>query len=1100
MVSRGSCKAWILLSALLVVISATVLAPGCFAQAVAVAQVGGVISDQSGSAVPGAQVKITQTETQLTRSAVSDVQGRYTFPGLPVGPYLLEVTATGFKAYEQSGIVLQVGNNVQINVTMQIGAISEHIEVTAQAGMVETKENTVSQVIDSQRIMDLPLNGRQATALILQAGAAVYNVQPSGQDVVGSKNFYSSVTVSLAGGQINSVNYLLDGGDNNDAFSNVNLPFPFPDALQEFNVQTSSLPARFGLHPAGVVNVVTKSGTNDWHGDLFEFLRNGNMNARNFFAPRHDSLKRNQFGGTFGGRIIRDKLFFFAGYQKTYNRQDPPQTTRYVPTQAVLNGDFSTIDGAGCVSGGKGITILDPTNGQPFSNNQIPVARFNQQALNLLKYIPLASNPCGKIVFGIPTTGDEDQVVARIDWAQSAKHNFYGRYFIADYRNPAVFDGKNILTTNQAGNLQRVQTLTLGDTYTFSSTTLNSFHATATRRRNDRGSPANDINPSTLGINVPSPVPNFIQVAVSGFFTVGCGTCANAFFNVNTFHFADDVDLIRGRHQIGFGVDYIRVQFNSVNVWNSNGSFNFNGQYASGKSMGDALAAYMLGVQNSYTQSANLQNATRATVPAFYVQDSIRVSPRMTVNVGLRWDPTLTPYDQFDRGESFSLENFNAGKRSKVYTNAPAGLLFYGDPGIPRGFQHNHLLNISPRVGFVWDPTGSGKQTIRVSSAMLRDSEEMFYNERQTTNTPYGTSIDVPFPAGGFTNPWLGYPGGTPFPLPATIPSDYVFPSAGVYVGLPLDMKPTYMVQWSLSYQRQLGGNWMASATYLGNKTTNVWVAEDINPAVYIPGSKASTNLRRPLYLQNPTLGAAYSSITISDQNANANYNALLLSLQHRFSHNFTLLTNYTWSHCISDADFRGELSGSSYANPYNRAQDRGNCGFDVRQMMNATLVALSPAIGTGPAAQLTRNWQLSPIVSVRSGLPMLVGAGTDISQTGIGLDRPDLIAPNSTYVSGSNPVYYLNRAAFQNPAAGTFGTLGRYPLIGPGVFNFDLALSRTFHLTERWRLEGRFEAFNVINHPNLNAPNVTFSNSQFGVITSAQDPRILQFAMKLHF
>ena len=324
---------WTFLAVLFLVLAFTssVLVPRCFAQAVNVAQVGGVISDPSGGRVPGAQVKITQTETQLGRTTVSDAQGRYMFPGLPLGPYRLEVNASGFKAYVQSGIVLQVGNNVQINVAMQVGAVAETIEVTADAGMVETKQNTVSQVIDAQRIMDLPLNGRVPTQLIMAAGAAVYNVQPSGQDVVGSKNFYSSVTVSLAGGQINSVNYLLDGGDNNDSFTNVNLPFPFPDALQEFSVQTSSLPARFGLHPAGVVNAITKSGTNAFHGNVFEFLRNGDLNARNFFATAQDSLKRNQFGGTIGGPIIHDKLYFFGGFEGTFNRQDPPQTISYVP-------------------------------------------------------------------------------------------------------------------------------------------------------------------------------------------------------------------------------------------------------------------------------------------------------------------------------------------------------------------------------------------------------------------------------------------------------------------------------------------------------------------------------------------------------------------------------------------------------------------------------------------------------------------------------------------------------------------------------------------------------------------------------------------------
>jgi hypothetical protein len=1092
----GVQKLRVFLPAFAIGIWASVGAPHMQAQAVAIAQVSGTVTDPSGSPLPGAQVKMIQTGTQATRATLSDNQGRYTLPNLPVGPYRLEVAANGFKAYEQSGIILQVGNNVQINVPMQLGSISEHIEVSAQAGMVETKENTVSQVIDEKRIVDLPLNGREPTQLILLSGAAL--TTPGG-DLRGSKNFHSSTTISVAGGQGNDVNYLLDGGDNNDSFTNVNLPIPFPDALQEFSVETSSLPARYGMHPGAVVNAITKSGTNSWHGDVFEFLRNGDVNARNFFGTTHDSLKRNQFGGTLGGHIIRDKLFFFGGFQGTFNRQDPPSTIKYVPTPAVLQGDFSTIDGGGCISGGKGRTLIDPSNGLAFPNNQIPVSRFNPQALNLVKYLPQAQDGCGTATYGIPTTGDEDQVVGRVDWLRSTKQSIFVRYFFDDYRNPAVFDGKNILTTTSAGNLERAQSVTIGDTYTLSSTTVNSVHITGTRRRDNRGAPANDINPSTLGINVPTPVPNFFQASVSGYFSVGCGTCANAHFNVNSLHLADDVDIIHGKHQIAFGVDYIRDQFNSINIWNSNGDFSFNGQYASGKSINDGLAAFMLGVMNDYTQSANLQNATRATLFALYVQDSVQVSPHLTINGGLRWDPTFTPYDYFNRGEYFSRAAFDAGQRSSVFTNAPAGLMFYGDPGIPRGFQHHHLFNLSPRIGLVWDPTGSGKQTIRVSSAILRNTEEMFYNERQTTNAPYATSIDVPYPDGGFTNPWAGYAGGAPFPLPSPLPQTFTFPNGGVYVFLPLDMKPSYMIQWNVSYQRQLTPNWLASASYLGNKTTHIWSGEDINPAVYIPGSSAKTDLRRPLYLQNPALGVAYSGITESDQGGNSHYNGLLLSLQHRFSHGFTLLTNYTWSHCISDVDFTGELAGSQYMNPYNRAQDRGNCGFDVRHQSNTSLIVTSPVTSRSWEGRLLGGWQVAPIVSIYSGLPMNIADGTDIAQNGINSDRPNLVSPN-VYLSATDARFYADRSAFEIGPAGAFGNLGRNVLVAPGTLNFDMSLSRTFAMTERWRLEARAEAFNVINHTNFKGPATALNSSKFGVITSANDPRILQFAMKLHF
>src|SRR5579885_216592 len=480
---RGACSFLILLAA-----AVGPLVRRGSAQAVAVAEVGGVVSDATGAAIPGAVVKITETDKQLVRTTTTDAQGAYTLPNLPVGPYQLEVNASGFKTYTQSGIILQVGNNVQVNVVMQVGAMTEHVEVTAAASMVETRENTVSQVIDQQRITELPLNGRQPTQLILLSGAAL--TAPGG-GMVGSKNYFSSTTISVAGGQANGVNYMLDGGDHNDSMTNVNMPIPFPDALQEFSVQTSSLPARFGLHPGAVVNAVTRSGSNSFHGDLFEFLRNGDLNARNTFAAVHDSLKRNQFGGTLGGRIIRDKLFFFGGFQGTRQRSDPPQTISFVATPAVLNGDFSAIDSAkssgGCLASAK--ALKNPVTGAAFPNNQIPASMFDPAAVKLLQnYIPTSSDPCGLVLYGQPANNPDNQWIGRVDWVKSEKQNVYGRYYIYDYTAQTFFDGKNALTTGpNPGNQERSQTATVGDTYTFSPTLLNSVHATFDRRRDNRG-------------------------------------------------------------------------------------------------------------------------------------------------------------------------------------------------------------------------------------------------------------------------------------------------------------------------------------------------------------------------------------------------------------------------------------------------------------------------------------------------------------------------------------------------------------------------------------------------------------------------------------
>jgi hypothetical protein len=1084
----------------LAIFTAVLSTPQAHAQSVAIAQVSGRVTDPSGAAIASAQVKAIETGKQQVATTATDSDGRFVLPNLPVGNYRLEVIAPGFKTYTQSGIVLQVGNNVEINPALQVGAVNESVEVTASAEMVETRDTSVSQVIDEKRIVDLPLNGRQPTQLIVLSGAAV---NAPGGGMTGSKNYASSTTISVAGGQANGVNYLLDGGDHNDNATNVNLPVPFPDALQEFSVQTSSLPARYGLHPGAVVNAVTKSGTNTMHGNLFEFLRNGNMNARNTFAPRHDTLKRNQFGGTFGDRIIRDKLFFFGGFQGTRQRTDPPQSVAYVPTAATLRGDFSAIDGPGCISGGRGRQLVDPITKQPFANNQIPTTRFNQQALNLLKYIPVSSDPCGKITYGIPSTGDENQGIGRLDWVQNTRHSLFGRYFIADYQNPSTFDGTNLLTTTAAGNDERVQSLTIGDTFSLSSTVVNAFHATASRRRINRGPASNVINPSDLGVNIVTPVKNFIQASVGSYFNVGCGTCASAFFNANTFQYSDDIDLIRGRHQMAFGVNVIRYQMNFNNEWNRNGVFNFTGSTATGAiSTGDSLADLLTGTLSSFTQSNTLQYAARATVLGVYAQDTMKINPRLTANFGIRWDPYLPAYDYFGRGSYFSKAAFDAGQRSSVFTNAPVGLLFYGDKGIPKAYTNNKWAQFSPRAGFAFDPGGNGKQSIRISGAILRDTTELFYAERLTTNTPWGTSISIPSPAGGLTNPYAGYPGGSPFPNAYAVSSNIAFPTQGVYVNMPLESTPTYMIQWNASYQRQFSHDWLASFTYLGNKTNHIWVGEEINPALYIPGQSttANTDARRLLSLQNPTAAKAYSSIVQSDQGGVGSYNGLLLSLQHRFSNHYTVLVNYTWSHCISDVDFTGELAGSQYQVPGNRTANRGDCNFDYRHVFNLSAVGESAGFGHGFAKSLTRNWQLAPIVQFRSGGPMTATTGSDTSLTGVGQDRPDIIDPHGAIPSDQTAALWINRNAFVRNAAGAYGNAGRDILRGPSSFNVDLALSRIFALHEAWRLEVRGEAFNVMNHVRLNNPNTSLASSNFGVITGAADPRIMQVAMKLIF
>ncbi len=1104
-------RAAVLFCALALVV---LLSPRAMAQAVAVVEVDGHVTDPTGQAIVGAQVKITETGKHEVHTSVTDNTGRFALQELPPGAYRLDVSFAGFKTYVQTGIVLQVGSNPGINVRMQIGAVTDSVEVVSNAGMVETRDSAIAQVIDTQRLLDLPFNGRNLTSVLSDGGGATSTMTLNGGDLTGSKNIQGTAggsgQFSVAGSQANGINFLLDGGDNNDAFSNVNLPIPFPDAVQELNVQTSALPPQYGLHPGGTVNVVTKSGANAFHGDLFEFFRNGDLNGRPKgdaygSQPPRDSIKRNQFGGTAGGRIIKDKLFFFGGYQGTRQRSDPTQNTAYTPTAAALNGDFSVLDGAksngGCLATAR--TLKNPS-GTPYPNNQIPVSTFDPAGLKLAStYLPLSPNPCGLYTFGYPANNPDDQWIGRVDYIVSPKQTFYGRYFIYDYLAEVIFDGHNALTTGAPGNQDRSQTMTIGDTYSISPTAVNALHMTFDRRRDNRGDAPNLFSPVSLGVNMYNAVPNYTQLSVSSYsgsgFNIGCGTCALANFDINTYQLADDFTLIRGKHQIMIGFDGRKDQFNSYNNQQSNGQFTFNGGIS-----GDGLADLLIGRFDGspgLTDGNVISDYLRQTVIAAYVQDSFHVSPRFSINYGVRWEPSVPSYDKYGRGNQFSWPLFLQNWHSSEYPTAPAGLIFSKDSQDCCGdaFTASHWATFSPRLGMVWDPKGDAKQTIRVSIAMMHDTTELFYPERWTTNAPYVSSTQIT--TGVFSNPWASVAGGNPFP------GNTVFPAtAGVYVSVPPNLKVQYMINYNISYQRELKKDWLVTVNYLGSLTRHIWGSTDANYEMYTGSTATSTaanaNQRRLTYLVNPVTGAAYGDIQQSDDGGNAEYNGLLASLNKRFSHNFTILSNYTYSHCVSSWDFAGELAGVIYQNPLNRATgERGNCGFDHRQVFNTSIVVTSPGLGTGALKAITADWSLAPAGSLFTGNPIqLTDGGKDISLSGQGLDRPNVVLPDQVYGSPKSLSGWFNPLAFAVQPAGTFGNLGRNAIYGPGQINWDMSLIRHFRFRERWRLDFRAEFFNIMNHANWNNPTTSNTSSTFGEITGFGGPRNIQFSTKLFF
>ena len=1118
------------------------------AQAAGTASVQGSVKDSTGAAIPNADVVYTNTETGAQRTVKSSGSGDYSIPNVPVGNYTIKVTAAGFTGFQQRG-VLEVGNSASVDATLSVGSESEVVEVQAGVAALETETVNYKQVVDQTRINELPLNGRQATQLALITGGAV---TPPANDIQTSKNYANSTVISIAGGQGNYNNYILDGGYHTDNFTNTNLPFPFPDALREFSVESNSLPARNGIHPGALINAVTVSGTNDWHGSAFEFLRNNIINATNFFsvnqntgAPIRDSLKRSQFGGTFGGHVIKDKLFFFGGYQGTRNRQIGNGTTYCLPTPAELAGDFSQMGGSCGKNAADGANLVNPLNGQRINTTpgtagyrRVDPATYSQQALNVVKMLPLGQeDQFGLVSVALPANNKEDQFIGRVDWNISQRHTFFTRYFLTNYNAPSYYSPTNLLLTTTAGNDQRVQTATIGDIFNISPNVVNTFHATWARRRNNRGPTAGGVNATTFGVNVYAYVPVDFRLSVTNGPSAGCGTCSPGFFNSNSEDFSDDVDYQHGKHAFAFGAEYIRAADNTNAGYLQNGQYTFNGQLSgvNNKNVGEGMIDFLTGRMQSFGQSRSQQTAFRQNIFSGYAQDTWHARDRLTLTYGIRYEPMLYQADRYGRGSTFDIGNFTSNTHSARFPNAPAGTLYPGDNGIGKAMVNNRLNNFSPRLGLAYNPNPT--TVFRLGGAIMYDTPALYLNQRQTTNPPYTNEIgltgNIPF-----ANPWSVYQNGTN-PFPGVFPPDATatFPTNGQYVVMKRDARTPAIYQWTASVQQDFGRGWNFSANYLGNRNIHQYIGTYPYHATYIPGvstgvpgscgpltgtnlpgagapcsntSSGNTNARTALSRINQAQGALYSpTFTVIDDHGYSNYNGGIFTIQHR-SGNFNFLANYTWSKCMDLVDNQGDIANSALQNSSNPRADYGVCGFDVRHIVNITFITESKISRLhGLSAALVNGWQIAPYVRLLSGLPINVTSASDISLTGQANDRPNLV-PGVSLLSGNKVTsrattggnrFYFNRAAFALPTTGSFGNLPRNYLRAPNYYNVDVSVARNFNVYERLRLQVRLESFNVLNHPNLNAFTTSNPNgSTFGYATGAADPRIFQLAGRFTF
>lgn len=1103
------------------------------AQTAGTGSIQGSVSDATGAVVPNSVVVLTETATQVKHTATTAETGLYSFPNLPIGTYSLDVSAAGFSHYVQSNIVLEVGSSISINATMAVGSADQSVEVQATGLALQTEDASFKQTIDQRTVTELPLNGRQVTSLITLSGASA-NAPTT--DLTGSKSFFSSVAISVAGGQGDATDYRLDGGDHNDYMTNVNLPFPFPDAVAQFSVESTVLGAQDGLHPGGLVNVVTRSGSNQYHGTVFEFIRNNYLDATNFYSTSKDTLHQNQYGATLGGKILKDKLFGFVGYQHLRAAQTQANTTVYVPTAANLAGDFSVTDGATCASSGKNTQLFNPQTGALLTNNMISTSYFNSSALALQKYLPATTDPCGKVVFAIPSLVTENQLATRVDETINLKHSLYAAYFLDGYKTPALYSPTNILLTNQPANDERAQSLTIAETFVVSSRFVNSVHLTGTRRRNNRGPASQGINATTIGINNYEPVPIGFVVSVTNKFSTYCGSCALGHFDVNTFSVADDINYSIGKHQMAFGGEFVRTELNSVNTYEANGVFTFSGTFSQKGPSGsstvpsgnnpptaglDANLDFLTGSMSKYEQSIIDSSALRQAVPSLYAQDTFHITKQMVISAGVRWEPGFFPNDYFNRGNVFSMAGFLANQHSSVYPTAPAGVAFFGDPGVPKSFTKSSPWQFSPRLGITYDLFGTGKTILRAGSALMYDDISLYTATKVFQDPPFATLLDNT-PVGkplSFTTPFAnGTIVGNPFPVPQ-IPTaaNAVFVNGTQYFFLPNKFHSAYTTQWTASIQQEFGTGWQFQIDYIGNKTSFLPYSYSLNPAVYIPGASTTGNTasRYAFTIANPSQGPKFggggSGTTLITSGVNATYNALVASIQHRASRSFTFLANYTWSHCIDVVDAQGDFGSTTLENPNNPKMDRGNCGSDFRNMFNTTIVASSHFNLNKVANAVLNGWEIAPLIRFTDGVPFTVTTGVDNSLTAINNDRPNVVNPSAVYTgkaltrSATNGnLSYLNASAFTPNAIGTYGNVGRNAFRGPNLFQFDAELSRVFPVNERVNLQLRLESFNVLNHPEFAAPTSTaISSGTFGQITSTlsgTNARLFQLAGKINF
>jgi hypothetical protein len=1113
------------------------------------AAITGVVTDSSGAVVQDVNVTATNTATGVATTTKTNSSGAYSLLQLQAGTYSLKVEKEGFSSDVQDNYVLVAEQNAGLNFSLRPGQVSERVNVEANSELIHTESAELSQTINEHAIVELPLNGRNPAELVLLAPGMVNVLNTGGGNHQTYTTFPTETGASANGGRQGSTLYLLDGAYNMDNYHLLAAPFPNPDATQEFTVLGNNFDPRYGFTPGGVVSIVTKSGTNNWHGDAFEFLRNGSLNAADYFTKSTDAIKRNQFGGSIGGALIKNKLFIFGNYQATIQHSQKNNGTTYVPTQAMINnGDFSVYCKSGFNASGicqdtqpnpanpadpfvdHQLWIADPAGvngtthtlsyamanpGTFYAGNQVDPSTFNPASLAIAKLLPTPDDAFGHFqTIGFPSINNFQEGTVRTDYNLNDRNRISFRAFLNYFNQPAT--SIDLLSTDRSWKVNW-QSYAGNYTWTISPSIVNNLNFSYSRMfdQSNSGLKANGKGicySQFINVADPSTTPCSIEeLGVGGGYDAGGFGLGQNFNGINrtTWGGSESISVSKGKHLIVAGVDVLRQYWYENTDWLALPIIDFNGG-PNGQFTGSGMADFLLGDEGAFTQGGGESNAIHAWMVAPYVADQIKVKPNFTISLGLRYEPWIAPQTASGR-----IATYIPGEQSTRYPNAPVGMVFPGDAGVASaGTPSDYKRFFDPRIGIAWQPKALPNTSVRAAFGMYATPIDYaswnHAGDTQPFSPTYGFNTGSivngnQIPIIPFSDPWSIYaPTGNtspfpPFASPNTAPDSsapFVSP-VSIGAGFTPNFTAGRTYTWNLSLEHQFGQTFVARAAYVASESDHQSLAQDVNYGQYFGPGDPNNGARL-----NPNFG----QVLLEGSNGTSNYQSGQFTLEKRFAHGLQFQANYTYSKTIDMAAY-GTTAFTSGVNDYRCiACNRANSLLDVPQVFIANFIYETP--GMKGANAITRGalggWQLSGIYRAQSGAPFQIVSGETTSWDDRGVDYPDYASgKTSVDTHPGNLTNYLDKSNFVAAAQGTKGDIGRNAAYGPGVNTWDLGFSKSFRFGERYRFQFRWEMFNAFNRVTFSTPNNNWSSSAFGLINStnsAYPPRVMQAAGKFYF